>query len=274
VSPDVGALDEDAFDDLLRDDADEALGLLADMARATDPALRELARRLAGRLMVDVARRGPTRQRGVGRIASAPFQPDAGDIDLDASTEAIVEARAAGAAVDAERLRVRRWVQPRTAICLLVDRSGSMVGKPLATNAVAAAAVAHRARGDFSVVSFAKDGIAVKSQDAEVPVERVVDQVLALRGRGSTNLAGALQLAAQQLARSPAGRKITILLSDCRATEPGDVTGAARSLDELVIIDPEGDDEAARALAAEVGAPIATVAGPTGIPDALARVLT
>ena len=52
-----------------------------------------------------------------------------------------------GAAVDPERLRVRRWVQPRTAVCLLVDRSGSMGGKPLATNAVAAAAVAFRAPG-------------------------------------------------------------------------------------------------------------------------------
>ena len=111
-------------------------------------------------------------------------------------------------------------------------------------------------------------------EDTVASTEPLSDQVLALRGRGSTNLAGALHLAAQQLARSPAGRKITILLSDCRATEPGDVTGAARSLDELVIIAPEGDDEAARALAAEVGAPIATVAGPTGIPDALARVLT
>jgi Mg-chelatase subunit ChlD len=273
VSPEVGQLDEQAMDDLLGEDPDEALGMLADMARATDPALRELARRLAGRLMVDVARRGPARQRGVGRIASAPFQPDAGDLDLDASTDAIVEARAAGAAIDAERLRVRRWVQPRTAICLLVDRSGSMVGKPLATNAVAAAAVAHRARGDFSVISFAKDAVAVKAQDADAPVERVVDRVLALRGRGSTDLAGALRVASQQLARSAAGRKVTILLSDCRATEPGDVAGAARALDELVIIAPAGDDGAAQELATQVGAAIACVTGPTGIPDAFAQVL-
>lgn len=273
MSPEVGQLDEEAFDDLMGEDPDEALGMLADMTRATDPALRDLARRLAGRLMIDVARRGPARQRGVGRIATAPFEPDAGDLDLDASTEAIVEARAAGGAVDAERLRVRRWVQPRTAICLLVDRSGSMVGKPLATNAVAAAAVAHRATGDFSVVSFAKDGVAVKSLDAAVPVERVVDRVLALRGRGSTDLAGALRLAAQQLDRSPAGRKITILLSDCRATEPGDVAGAARLLDELVIVAPTGDDDDARALATEVGAPIVSVAGPSAIPDAFAQLL-
>ena len=77
----------------MAEDADEALALLADMTRATDAGLRELARRLAGRLVLDVARRGPARPRGSGRIAAAPYQPDAGDLDIDASTEAIVEAR-------------------------------------------------------------------------------------------------------------------------------------------------------------------------------------
>lgn len=273
VSPELGELDEQAFDELMRDDPDEALGMLADMTRATDAGLRELARRLAGRLMLDVARRGPARPKGTGRIEAMPYRPDAGDLDIDASTEAILEARAAASAVDPERLRVRRWVQPRTAICLLVDRSGSMGGRPLATNAVAAAAVAFRTPDDFSVIAFAKDSIVVRSQDASLPVDSVVDRVLTLRGRGTTDLASALAAAGQQLARSSAGRKLTILLSDCRATEPGDVTAAASALDELVIVAPAGDDEAASTLASEVGAALTTVTGPSSVADALAAAL-
>jgi hypothetical protein len=273
VSPEVGQLDEAAFDDAMAEDADEAMAMLADMTRATDASLRDLARRLAGRLVLDVARRGPARPRGSGRIAAAPYQPDAGDLDIDASTEAIVEARAARSAVDPERLRVRRWVQPRTAVCLLVDRSGSMGGKPLATNAVAAAAVAFRSPDDFSVVSFAKDSVVVKSQDGSTTVEAVVDGVLALRGHGTTDLASALAAAGQQLSRSNAGRKITILLSDCRATEPGDVLVAAAALEELAIVAPEGDSEAAEELANAVGAAITTVGGPATAADALSRVL-
>ena len=273
VSPEVGQLDEAAFDEAMAEDADEAMAMLADMTRATDANLRELARRLAGRLVLDVARRGPARPRGSGRIAAAPYQPDAGDLDIDASTEAIVEARAARSAVDPERLRVRRWVQPRTAVCLLVDRSGSMSGKPLATNAVAAAAVAFRSPDDFSVVSFAKDSVVVKSQDVSAAVEAVVDGVLALRGHGTTDLAAALAAAGQQLSRSNAGRKITILLSDCRATEPGDVVFAAAALEELAIVAPEGDSEAAETLAVAVGAALTTVAGPATAAEALARVL-
>ena len=250
------------------------MALLADMTRATDARLRELARRLAGRLMLDVARRGRARPRGTGRIQTLPYLPDAGDLDVDASTEAIVEARAAGAAIDPERLRVRRWVQPRTAVCLLVDRSGSMGGRPLATSAVAAAAVAFRAPDDFSVISFAKDSVVVKSQDGSTPIETIVDGVLSLRGHGTTDLAGALAIAGQQLARSNAGRKIVVLLSDCRATEPGDVVVAATALDELAIVAPDGDDEEALRLADQVGATLTTVSGPTAAADALSRVLS
>jgi Mg-chelatase subunit ChlD len=164
-------------------------------------------------------------------------------------------------------------VQPRTAIGLLDDRSGSMSGRPLATGAVAAAAVAFRAPDDFSVVSFARDSVVVKGQDAIAPTATVVDGVLALRGHGTTDLAGALRAAGVQLGRSSAGRKLTVLLSDCRATEPGDATAAAAALDELAIIAPAGDDAAATELAHATGASLTTAAGPTEIADALARVL-
>ncbi len=165
ISPDVGELDEAAVDEAMADDPDDVLAMLADLTGATDPRLRELAKRIAGRLYLDIARRGPTKPRGTGRLAELPYRPDRGDLDLDASLDVIAAARAAGEAVDPDRLRVRAWSTPATAICLLVDRSGSMEGRPLATSAVAAAAVSWRAPSDYSVLSFGKDVIAAKSQD-------------------------------------------------------------------------------------------------------------
>jgi Mg-chelatase subunit ChlD len=273
VSPDVGQLDEAAVEEAMSEDPDDTMALLADVTGATDPALRELARRLAGRLTLDLARRGPSRPRGTGRLVEQPFRPDGGDLDVDASFEAIAMARASGEAIDPERLRVRGWATPGTAICLLVDRSGSMGGRPLATSAVAAAAVSWRSPADYSVVSFGKDAIVVKSQDRARSAEAVVDGVLALRGFGTTDLAGAFDAARAQLARSRAGRRITVLLSDCRATEPGDVAAAAEALDELVIVAPAGDTVEAEALAAAVGARLAVVAGPSDVADALTTVL-
>lgn len=271
VSPEVGVLDEEAFDDALRADPDEALALLADLVGATDARLRELAKRLAGRLFFDVAQRGPVRPRGMGTLRSMPYRPDGGDLDLDASIETIAEGRAG--AIDADRLRVRGWVRPTTAMCLLVDRSGSMGGRPLATAALAAASVATRSPADYSVLAFGKDVVVAKSQLTPKPGDAVVGDLLSLRGFGTTDLAGALWAAGQQLQRSRAGRKVTILLSDCRSTVDGDALTAARALAELVIIAPDTDADEAQAFAARAGVRCLTIAGPAAVADALTQAL-
>jgi Mg-chelatase subunit ChlD len=271
VSPEVGELDEAAVEQGLRDDPDDMMAMLADLVGATDQRLRELARRLAARLFLDVARSGPARPRGVARLQQLPYRPDGGDLDLDASLDAIVEGRAG--AIDVERLRLRGWAQPGTALCLLVDRSGSMGGKPLATAAVAAAAVACRAPADYSVLAFGKDVVVTKGQTTPKPGELVVNDLLSLRGFGTTDLAGALRAAAEQLARSRAGRRVTVVLSDCRATVEGDPLAAAAALDELVVVAPEGDCDEAVAFASRAGARLVTVSGPSAVAAALSRAL-
>ena len=257
----------------MRKDADGALAMLADLTGATDERLRALARRLAGRIVIDLARQGRAVKAGIGRLATTPYQPDGGDLDLDASLEPVARARATGTLVDVTELRVRGWQRPGTALCLLLDRSGSMTGRPLATSAVASAAIASRNPDDYSVIAFAADVVVAKSQDAVKSAERVVTDVLTLRGFGTTDLALALRTAGEQLGRSRAARRVVVLLSDCRATVPGDVVSAARGLDELVIVAPAGDSEAAEELASSVGARIAIVDGPVGIPEAFAKLL-
>ncbi len=271
VSPEVGELDESAVEDSMRDDPDETLAMLADLVGATDVKLREMAKRLAGKLFIDIARRGPMRPRGVGTLRELPYRPDGGDLDIDASLEAIIEGRAGS--IDVERLRVRGWVKPATALCLLVDRSGSMGGKPLATAALAAATVAYRTPEDYSVLAFGKNVVVAKGQLTPKPSDRVVHDVLTLRGFGTTDLAGALRVAAEQLQRSRAGRKVTVLLSDCRSTVDGDPVAAAAGLGELVIVAPESDSDEAFAFAARVGARCITISGPSQVAEALTQAL-
>lgn len=270
VSPEVGVLDEEAFAAAMRDDPDAALALLADLTGATDRGLRELARRLAGKLFFDLAR-SPAHSRGVGRLRSTPYAPDGGDIDLDASLDALLAGRAG--APDAAALRVRSWVRPTTALCLVVDRSGSMGGKALANAALAAAAVAMRAPTDYSVIAFGQDVLVTKGQTTTRVADAVVHDLLALRGFGTTDLAAALREAGRQLARSHAGRKLTVLLSDCRSTAGDDPVAAARACDELVVLAPDSDDGEAHRFAASVGAHCHRVAGPAQIADVLSRAL-
>ena len=269
----MGELDEAALAEAFDVDPDQALWLLTEMTRATDVGLRELARSLAARLFLDLARHEPTDVPGIGRIVSMSYRPDRGDLDLDGSLDALLQARAERRAIDPDDLLVRGWAKPATAWCLVVDRSGSMHGAPLATAALSAAAVAARAQGEYAVLSFARDVVAPKAMWETRSVDDVIDRVLALRGHGTTDVAGALLAAGSQLRASSASRQVTILLSDCRSTEPGDVVAAAMALDELIVIAPAGDSDDAATLAEAVGARWTTVEGPYSIVAAMARVL-
>lgn len=266
-------LDEDALAEQMETSPDETLSMLADMVGATDRSLAETARRLAARLSIAIARRGTSRD-GVGRLATRPLG-SGGDIDLDRSIEAF--AAPGGGAVPVvhqpEHLRETGWQQHRTGLCLLVDRSGSMSGDRLATAAVAAAATLNRVPEDTSVVCFSENAVVVKSQDGQRPVDDVVADVLALRGFGVTDLGLALRTASSQLSRSPAARRVAVLLSDCRATAGGDPLPHAAGIDEVVVLAPEGDTADAEDLSRALGARWAPVAGPTDIPAALRDVL-
>lgn len=273
ISPEVGQIDEHALADLVEEDADHALSLLAEMTAATDPELAAKAARLAGRLMLDVARIGPTDGRGIGRIVSAPSDRAAGDLDVDGSLDALVQARAGRSAIAADELRVRHWTKPTMALSLLVDRSGSMSGDRLAVAAVAAAACAWRAPADWSVLAFSDRQLALKSQDDERSAASVVNDLLRLRGRGTTDLDAALRSSARQLERSRAKRRVTILLSDCRATTGVDPQTAARRIDDLCVIAPADDATDAAEFARRAGARFATVARAVDIPAAIAAVL-
>jgi Mg-chelatase subunit ChlD len=269
MSPEPGALDEVAFADALADDPDAALSLLADLTGATDVALRELARRLAGRVAVRLARPGgPARARGVGRLHRARWQPGA-DVDLDRSLDRLL-----APAPSIDELDAVRWGRPALALSLVVDRSGSMGGTRLAAAALAAATLSYRAPDDWSALAFADDVIVVKGQDETRSVDVVVDDLLALRGHGTTDLALALRTARLQLARSSAARRVVVLLSDGRPTAGGDpVTEACAVAGDLVVLAPAGDADDARALASAAGGRCVELAGPASVPTALASAL-
>ncbi len=273
VSPDVGILNEEALAEQMEENPDDALGMLAELTGATDPELRRMARRLAARLFLDLANHERPDGKGVGRLITTRYVDGMGDLDVDASMAAIVEARASGELVDPEDLRIRSWARPSVAWCLLVDRSGSMHGQPLATAGLAAAAVAARQPKEYAVLSFGRTVIAPKAMWETRSADSVIERTLSLRGHGTTDVAAALRAAAWQLRHASAQRRVAVILSDCRATEPGDIAAAARMLDELVVIAPEGDDAAAIDLAEMANARWTTFSGPSSLIAAFDRVV-
>ncbi len=240
VSPEVGQLDAQAIEELASRDPDAVASLLADMAQATDPVLRALARRIAARVFVRLARQGRTRSPGVRRLVVETGSVE-GDFDLD-----LTLARTDGRPpLDLRDVVHRRWGSSERAICLLVDRSGSMSGHAVARAGLAAACVIAAAgeRADVSVIAFARDSVVLQQQGRPRAVDAVLGDLFSLRGRGVTDLGVALRAARRQLGRSGARDRVAVLVSDALATEGDDPLTALRGLDRLHVLGTSNEPE-------------------------------
>ncbi|MDQ6849985.1 MAG: VWA domain-containing protein [Actinomycetota bacterium] len=196
-----------------------------------------------------------------------------GDLDVDLSMEAIASSRAEGRQPHLDELVARDWGRPDLALCLLVDASGSMSGDRLAAAALTAAACTWRAPAEFAVLSFARQVRVHRPVLGRAGPETVVNELLGLRGHGMTAVAAALRAGAEQLEAARARRRVTVLLSDCRATDGEDPVPPALAQAELVVIAPADDSAEAESLAATAGARIATIATADEAPRALAKLL-
>jgi magnesium chelatase subunit D len=272
VSPKAGELDEAAFDAAMATDPDAAAALLADLARATDRELRAAARRLAGRVFIQLGRTGPSRSRGTRRLGAG--RSGEGDLDLDRTLD-----RWSGRwPPTSEELVTRSWTAHRRAVCLLVDSSGSMSGLAVALAAVAAAGVVLAAdrRLEPSVLAFGEEVQVLGPQGVHRPAEELVSDLVSLRGHGLTDLAAALREASRQLAGAAADERIVVLLSDCLHTAGAEPATALAGIDRLHVLCPLPTEEATRAagaLAARGGGQYQPVRKLTDIAPALSRVL-
>ena len=217
----------------MRHDPDAAVALLADMAVATDPSLRAEARRLARRLLPPLGRVGTPQRRGTRRLVARSGVTE-GDLDIERTLESSNGMRPR----EAGQLVARQFAAAPRAVCLLVDRSGSMSGHAVAIAAVAAAAIVQAAsdRLRCGVIAFAGETIVLRDPRDEAPSERVVEDLLSLRGHGRTDLAGALAAAAAQLEHVQPGGRVAILLSDCVHTKGADPLARAGALDGLHVL--------------------------------------
>jgi magnesium chelatase subunit D len=272
VSREVGQLDRDTFAQLLAADPDAAVALLADLARATDRDLRAAARRLAARVFFGLGRAGQKPARGTRRLGPARAE---GDLDLEQTLD-----RWSGPwPPAAHELVTRSWHAHRRALCLLIDSSGSMSGAAVAMAAVAAASVVLAADGRLApaIIAFSGGVTVLQAQGTRRDPGDLVGDLVALRGHGVTDLAGALRAAAAELAGVPADEWVAVLLSDCLPTTGGDPALALAGISRLHVLCPLPTPEselAATALAHRGGGVSQPVRRLADVPPALTRVLS
>jgi Mg-chelatase subunit ChlD len=268
-----GQVDRGTFADVIDTDLEQLLDLMPHLAKAQDGVLRRVAREVAGRLVVRFAEAAGGAASGDGKWRSAPWTPGA-EVDLEAMLEELLIARAAGEPLDVEHLTARSWQRRHTAVCLVVDNSGSMGTSRLSAAAISTAALAMRAPLDFSVIAVADKALVLKTQGSTRPVDKVVDDLFGLRSYGWTNLALGLTAARLQLARSTAHRKMTIVLTDGQSNRGTDPAIEAARLDCVHVIVPGTPNDQVRAIAAAGRGRVVAFTGLKEAPRAISALLS
>ncbi|GAA4168873.1 vWA domain-containing protein [Gryllotalpicola koreensis] len=222
---------------------------LIDEQLAVEPAARERARAIAAALAVPRPRAESSSRRGQGVLASLPYRGAADDIDLDATIEVLAERPVP----EDEDIIVRDRIRSTRAVVLLVDVSGSSKGERMTTSAAAVGALASELERDkLAVIAFWSDAAVLLPIGAPVRPFELLDQLMRIPARGLTNLAFPLQLASEQLARSPERDSRVVLLSDCvhnAGPDPRPLAAALPRLDVLLDTSGERDVELGRELA-------------------------
>lgn len=273
VSPGVGQLDAAALEELLATDDDAAYELLGDLVRATDPALRALARAVAVRITLRLVRAGPPTRAAVQRLRTRAGA-EIGDLDIERSLD-----RAGGHPRRREDLVLQTWRGSPRRLALVIDHSGSMRGPGLVIASVAGAAVALAARetGGCSVIAFNREARVLQSRGQRRSPDALVQDVLALEGGGRTNVAAGLRAAAAQLGSEPhGGDRTVLLLSDCVATVGDAPERALAGIDRLHVLgmcEEAESQDAGRRLAALGRGHYALVASASHVPRGLRTVL-
>ena len=234
------------------EDADGPIDLLADLARATDPALRAKARRLAVRLLVPPARAGETQRRGSSRLATVAGEGL--DLDLDATLERSLEHRP----IRAEDLRWRGWRSPARAH-RAAGRRVRVGGREAAHHRGdhgrrAGGGPAHRRRARRRSRS-GRARWCCATCTPPPPPSAVLDSLLDLRGGSTTDLALGLRTALAQATAARVPHADVLVLTDGAWNEgedPAPIAGAsgAARVHTLVTV----DDEEARTSCARLAA--------------------
>jgi hypothetical protein len=214
--------------------------------------------RRAGRLV------GPLKA-ATRTVCEPLLEPWGGELDVEATVDNLL----GKPYPEQGDLMVRRRVDRRHQVVLMVDTSLSMAGEKMALAAVATAVLALKLRpGDLAVELFADDARLISCFDEEVPPAELVRRMLAVPCGGGTDIAAALRLGHAELQRGRDPGRSGLLVTDGMYTSGADPLPAAARFGPLHVLLMETQPAARRAGQAGKGggsAPGSAAAGRTPV---------
>lgn len=182
--------------------------------------------RRAGRLV------GPLKA-ATKSVCEPLLEPWGGELDVEATVDNLL----GKPHPEPGDLIVRRRVDRRHQVVLMIDTSLSMAGEKMALAAVAAAVLALKLRpGDLAVALFADDARLVSRFGEEVPPAELVRRMLAVPCGGGTDIAAALRLGHAELQRGRDPGRSGLLVTDGVFTSGADPVSAAARFGSLHVL--------------------------------------
>lgn len=174
----------------------------------------------AAELVLRVRGRSALLTRGAegATLASRPWHAgEPAELDL---VSTLTRYAARGGILRDSDIRVLTRVPEPVDYLVLVDHSGSMVGRKLTLAAILAAVVAELSdagRARYGVIAFDEQPTSIKELEAERDVAEVIERILRLPEGKATDLSRALQVATELTGELSTASQ-TILISDCMPT--------------------------------------------------------
>lgn len=192
------------------------------------------AQQLAAAAVLSRAARLVGPLKGATRTVREPLlEPWGGELDVEATLENL----AGKPYPEPGDLIVRRRVDRRHQVVLMLDTSLSMAGEKMALAAVAAAVLALKLRaGDLALVLFADGARTVARFGEEVQAAELVRRMLAAPCGGGTDIAGALRLGHAELQRGRDPGRCGLLVTDGVYTGGADPLSAAARFGPLHLL--------------------------------------
>jgi Mg-chelatase subunit ChlD len=247
----------------------DSLEVFANVFSMLKPQVRELAVKIASRMIIKIARQIADTGYRSGRLKLARGFSDGAEIELDRSLENYTEAPERGVLdnlVSYTRQRERR------AFVVILDHSYSMRGMKIILAAVTAAAIAWHFRSDYAVLAFSNRVTVLKALEDNIGPERVLEKLFALELQGDTDVRLALQAGLKQI--DSFEQKTGLILTDGAWNQGGDPLVVAARYDKLSVIGfPPAKQDKIRLLALKGQGDFSFVEDEKGIAGAILKCL-
>lgn len=247
----------------------DALEVFAAVFGMLKPQVRDLAVKIASRLIIKIARQIADTGYRSGRLKLVQGFADGTEIELDRSLENYTEAPEKGIL---DNIVSYTRQKERKAFVVMLDHSYSMKGMKIILAAITAAAIARHFKRDYAILAFNNKVTVLKGLDDRTGPEEVLDRLFALELQGDTDVRLVLEAGLKQVGRFE--RKTGLLLTDGAWNQGGDPLSAAARFDKLsVIAFPPAKYEKIRQLAVRGKGEFSFVENETGIAGAILKCL-